>query len=58
MRFSSHVDPALALLKILALASRSVEAGRVKPVRDAFAHIRRRSMGQVSTQFESDSVPK
>lgn len=32
----------LALLKILALANRSVAEGRVRPARDAFARIRNR----------------
>jgi prevent-host-death family protein len=32
----------LALLKILALTTRSVEAGKVRPVGDAFAGIRER----------------
>lgn len=32
----------VALLKILALANRSVVEGRVRPVRDAFARVRNR----------------
>jgi prevent-host-death family protein len=35
----------LALLKILALASRNVAAGKVRSARDAFARIRRRVAG-------------
>jgi prevent-host-death family protein len=33
---------ALALLKILALANKSVESGRFSPARESFARIRRR----------------
>ncbi len=36
----------LALLKVLALSARSVERGRVKPFRAAFADIRRRVKGR------------
>jgi prevent-host-death family protein len=35
-------EDALALLKILALANKSVEAGKLRPTRAAFARIRRR----------------
>jgi prevent-host-death family protein len=33
----------LALLKVLALTARSVEAGKVRPAREAFARIRKRA---------------
>jgi len=33
----------MALLKILALGNRQIEAGRVMPVRDAIRHLRRRT---------------
>jgi len=35
----------LALLKILALTNRTVEQGKVRPAREAFAHIRSRLKG-------------
>jgi prevent-host-death family protein len=35
----------LALLKILALGNKEVEEGKVTPVREAFAQIRRRARG-------------
>ena len=37
-----EAQEAMALLKILALANKSVEAGRVRSAREAFARIRRR----------------
>jgi prevent-host-death family protein len=37
-----ETEETLALLKILALANKSVEAGRIRPARNAFARIRRR----------------
>ncbi len=35
----------LALLKVLALTARSVEAGKARPAREAFARIRKRTNG-------------
>jgi prevent-host-death family protein len=37
-----ETQESLALLKILALANKSLEAGKARPVRAAFARIRRR----------------
>jgi len=37
-----EAQEAMALLKILALANKNVEAGKVRPARQAFARIRRR----------------
>ncbi|HEY1365171.1 MAG TPA: type II toxin-antitoxin system Phd/YefM family antitoxin [Xanthobacteraceae bacterium] len=38
-----ETQEAMALLRILALANRAVESGKVRPAREAFVRIRRRA---------------